>query len=48
MAEICAISGHSARSVQTIIEHYLGAARELADAGIDKLTAWMAREGIAV
>lgn len=48
MAEICAITGHSPRSVQTIIEHYLGAARELADSGIDKLTAWFEREGIAV
>lgn len=48
MAEICAISGHSAKSVQTIIEHYLGATRELGDAAIDKLTAWMEREGIAV
>jgi hypothetical protein len=46
--QICAISGHSPRSVQTIIEHYLGATRELADAGIDKLVAWMEREGIAV
>lgn len=48
MAEICAITGHSGKSVQTIIEHYLGAARELADAAIDKLEAWMLREGIAV
>jgi hypothetical protein len=48
MAEICAITGHSARSVQTIIEHYLGAGRELADQAIDKLVAWMQREGIAV
>lgn len=48
MAEICAITGHSAKSVQTIINHYLGSAAELADAGIDKLVAWMQREGIAV
>jgi hypothetical protein len=48
MAEICAITGHSAQSVETIIKHYLGAGRELADAGIDKLVAWMQREGIAV
>jgi hypothetical protein len=48
MPEICAITGHSAKSVQTIIDHYLGAAAELADAGIDKLVAWMQREGIAV
>ena len=48
MAEICAISGHSPNSVQTIIAHYLGARNELADSGIDKLVAWMEREGIAV
>ncbi len=48
LVEICAISGHSARSVETIIRHYLGSARELADSGIDKLVAWMNREGIAV
>jgi hypothetical protein len=48
MPEICAITGHSAKSVQTIIDHYLGAAAELADAGIDKLVAWMQREGVAV
>jgi hypothetical protein len=48
LMEICAITGHSAQSVQTIIKHYLGSYAELADAGIDKLVAWMQREGIAV
>jgi hypothetical protein len=48
LLEICAISGHSPRSVQTIIKHYLGSQAELADSGIDKLVAWMKREGIAV
>jgi len=48
LLEICAISGHSPRSTQTIIKHYLGGQAELADGGIDKLVAWMAREGIAV
>jgi hypothetical protein len=48
LLEICAISGHSPNSAQTIIRHYLGAYAELADAGIDKLVAWMQREGIAV
>jgi len=48
MAEICAITGHSARSVQTIIEHYLGAGAQLADNGIDKLQAWMLREGMSL
>jgi hypothetical protein len=48
LVEICAISGHSPQSAQLIIEHYLGSLRELADAGVDKLVAWMQREGIAV
>jgi hypothetical protein len=48
LVEICAISGHSPKSVQTIVEHYLGSQRELADAAIAKLVAWMQREGIAV
>jgi hypothetical protein len=48
LLEICAISGHSPRSVQTIIKHYLGSYAELGDSGIDKLVAWIAREGIAV
>jgi hypothetical protein len=47
LLEICAISGHSPRSVQTIVKHYLGETAELADTGIDKLVAWMQREGIA-
>ena len=48
MAEICAISGHSPKSVETVVKHYLGSHAELADNGIDKLVAWMQREGIAV
>ena len=39
-------SGHSDGCAQTIIEHYLGSTRELADAGVDKLIAWMKREGM--
>jgi hypothetical protein len=48
LLEICAISGHSVASVQTIIKHYLGDQACLADAGIDKLVAWLQREGIAI
>jgi hypothetical protein len=48
LPEICAISGHSLQSAQTVIKHYLGAYAALADSGIDKLVAGMAREGIAV
>lgn len=48
LLEICAISGHSPKSVQILIDHYIGASAELADSGIDKLVAWMQREGIAV
>jgi len=48
LPEICAISGHSLQSAQTIIKHYLGDQAALADSGIEKLVAWMAREGIAV
>jgi hypothetical protein len=48
LLEICAITGHSPASAQTIMKHYLSLGRELADAGIAKLEAWMQREGIAV
>lgn len=48
LLEICAITGHSPQSAQTIMKHYLSLGRELADRGIAKLEAWMQREGIAV
>lgn len=48
LLEICAITGHSPASAQTIMKHYLSLGRELADAGIAKLEAWMQKEGIAV
>ncbi len=48
LLEICAISGHSPASAQTIMKHYLSLGRELADRGIAKLEAWMQREGMAV
>jgi hypothetical protein len=46
LLELCAISGHSPQSVQTIINHYMGDRDALADAAIDKLTGWIDREGI--
>jgi len=46
MAEICAISGHSPTSVEAIMQHYRGTTRELVDAGIDKLGAWVVQDGI--
>jgi hypothetical protein len=42
--EICDITGHSYAAVQTIKRHYLGRDRARADAAIDKLEAWMAKE----
>jgi hypothetical protein len=46
LLEICMVTGHSPRSVQTIMRHYLGEAPELGDAAIDKLVAWMRQEGM--
>lgn len=42
--EICDITGHTYKSAQTIINHYLARDRARADAAIDKLEAWMDRE----
>lgn len=42
---ICDITGHTYKSVQTIINHYLARDRARADAAIDKLEAWMAQGG---
>ena len=42
---ICDITGHSYKSAQTIIDHYLARDRARADVAIDKLEAWMAKEG---
>lgn len=38
--EICAISGHSERSVYGILRHYLALNGEMADSAIEKLVAW--------
>lgn len=48
LIEIRAISGHSLETVTTILKHYLLIGESFADAAIDKLKAWMQREGIAV
>jgi hypothetical protein len=48
LMEICAISGHSPASVQTIVNHYLGSSAELGDTAIKKLGAWLKQEGIGL
>ncbi len=48
LPEIAAISGHTPDHITSVIKHYLALNNELADAAIAKLTAWMAREGIAL
>lgn len=48
MAEISAITGHSLQTIQQIMKHYLVMQPEMADAAINKLTAWMERQGIAL
>ena len=48
MAEISAITGHSLRTIQDIMKHYLVMQPEMADAAIRKLSAWMQKEGIAL
>jgi integrase len=48
LAEIAGVSGHSLQSIHQIMKHYLEIGEAHADAAIDKLVAWMEREGIAV
>ena len=48
MAEISAITGHSLKTIQQIMKHYLVMQPEMADAAIRKLNAWMNKEGIAL
>jgi hypothetical protein len=48
LPEIAAITGHSLGSIHTIMKHYLAISPELGDAAIDKLMAWMEREGMNV
>lgn len=46
--EIAAISGHSMETIHAIMKHYLELNEAHADAAIDKLIAWMEREGVRV
>lgn len=48
LAEIAAITGHSLKTIQDIMRHYLVMQPEMADAAIRKLNAWMTKEGIAL
>lgn len=48
LPEIASITGHSLQSIHSILKHYLAVGPELADSAIDKLRAWMEREGIAI
>lgn len=48
LAEIRAISGHSLKTITTVLAHYLVMDEVMADAAIDKLKTWIAREGIAL
>jgi hypothetical protein len=48
MAEISAITGHSLKTIQEVMKHYLVIQPEMADAAIAKLNAWMEREGIGL
>jgi hypothetical protein len=48
MAEISAITGHSLKTIQQIMKHYLVMQPEMADAAIRKLNTWMEKEGIAL
>ena len=48
LPEIAAITGHSLGSIHSIMKHYLAITPELGDVAIDKLMAWMEREGIKV
>lgn len=46
--QICSITGHSEKTAHQIMRHYLALNANMADAAIDKLVAWMRREGIAI
>jgi integrase len=48
LPEIAAITGHSIETINTIIKHYLELNEAQADAAIDKLSAWLDQEGIAL
>jgi integrase len=44
--EIASITGHSLQSIHSIMKHYLELAEAHADIAIDKVVAWMDKEGI--
>lgn len=46
--EIASISGHSLRSIHSILKHYLALDEHLADNAVAKLVDYMEREGLAV
>jgi integrase len=46
--EIAAVSGHSLETIHAVLKHYLELGEAHADAGIEKLTQWMEREGVKV
>jgi hypothetical protein len=46
--EIAAITGHSLRSIYSILKHYLALDAHLADSAVAKLIKWMDEQGIAV
>jgi hypothetical protein len=48
LPEIAAVTGHSLTSIHNIMKHYLAITPELGDVAVDKLAAWMEREGVAV
>lgn len=48
LIEICAITGHSHKSAETIMKHYLSLSRDFAAGAIEKLEVWMKREGVKV
>lgn len=48
LPEIAAITGHSPNSITQIIKHYLVLQPEMADSAINKLSAWLKEQGIAL
>jgi len=48
MAQIGAITGHSQQTIHTIMKHYLVLDSAMARQAIDKVDAWMVREGITL
>ncbi|MBP1296652.1 hypothetical protein [Bradyrhizobium elkanii] len=46
--EIASISGHTLKSIYTILKHYLALDAHLADNAVRKLVDWMEREGLTV